>query len=260
MDLQACTIGVDMGTTTVKAASFDDIGREVAGASQEVELEHPDSQAAEQSPHAVYAAVTQVLANVSQQSRERGYTATRIGLSSAMHSLMLVCEDNIPLTPAITWMDERAKDEADALWSTQQGKDLYARTGTPIHPMAPLAKLLWLRKHRSEVFQQSARFVSLKEWVWYQWFGEWQVDASIASATGLYNLHEQAWDGGALSLVHIYADRLSAIVPTIYSRVDAMIQISSRRASDRMPSSLLALRMGYWQTWARASSGRTQCR
>ena len=147
-------------------------------------------------------------------------------------------------------MDERAKDEADALWSTQQGKDLYARTGTPIHPMAPLAKLLWLRKHRSEVFQQSARFVSLKEWVWYQWFGEWQVDASIASATGLYNLHEQAWDGGALSLVHIYADRLSAIVPTIYSRVDAMIQISSRRASDRMPSSLLALRMGYWQTWA----------
>jgi gluconokinase len=77
---------------------------------------------------------------------------------------------------------------------------------------------MWMRKHRPDIFQKAARFVSQKEWIWYQWFGEWRVDASIASATGLYNLREEKWDAGALELAGIGAEKFSTIVPTTYMK------------------------------------------
>jgi gluconokinase len=213
-----CTIGIDLGTTSVKAAAFDTTGREIAHASVGLALWHDDEGAAEQDPADVERALLEVLAQVAGQARALGHTVARLGLSAAMHSLIPVRDDGAPLARALLWMDQRAQQEARALWSAPAGKALYARTGTPIHAMSPLVKLLWLRTHRPELFLAASRFVSLKEWIWHRWFGEWQVDASIASATGLLNLHEGTWDAEALALAGIAADRLSAIVPTTYVR------------------------------------------
>ena len=68
------------------------------------------------------------------------------------------------------------------------GREVYLRTGTPIHPMSPLAKLVWLRNEKPDVFRRAARFVGIKEYVFFRLFGRWLVDFSIASATGLFNL------------------------------------------------------------------------
>lgn len=216
-----CAIGADIGTTTVKAVAFDTTGHEIARAEETLKLAHGDDGAAEQDPVEVFAAVSQTIGQAARQAQARGYRVERIGLSAAMHSLLPVDSANRPLMGAMTWMDTRAKDDARTLWNSVEGRDLYARTGTPIHPMAPLPKLLWLRRARPRIFESAVRFVSLKEWVWRQWFGEWSVDASIASATGLYNLQEGAWDRGALELAHISADRLSTIVPTTTTRTGA---------------------------------------
>ncbi len=209
-----CAIGADIGTTTVKAIAFDAAGREIARAGATLALAHDEDGAAEQDPFVVAATVTQVVDQAASEAQGRGFKIERVGLSSAMHSLLPVGADDRPLMNAMTWMDTRAREEARTLWDSAEGRDLYARTGTPIHAMAPLPKLLWLRRARPQTFADAARFVSLKEWVWRQWFGEWSVDASIASATGLYNLREGAWDRGALALAGISANRLSTIVPT----------------------------------------------
>ncbi len=215
MKQPGCAIGVDIGTTTVKAIAFDPTGHEIARAEETLTLTHSEEGAAEQDPVEVYASVSQVVGQAAQRAQARGFTVERIGLSAAMHSLLPVDGSDRPLMGAMTWMDTRARDEARSLWdSAEEGRDLYARTGTPIHPMAPLPKLLWLRRARPDIFAAARRFVSLKEWVWRQWFGEWSVDASIASATGLYNLREGGWDRGALELAGITAERLSTITPT----------------------------------------------
>ena len=221
---RACTIGLDLGTTTLKAIAFDDgAGQTIARAAATIPLlDTPDVDTdadaavvyAEQDPDAVVEAATAVLAQAVRQAQTLGYHVARVGISAAMHSFLPVGADERPLLPALLWMDGRAESEAHALWATPAGKDLYARTGTPIHAMAPLAKLLWLRTHRSDVFAAAVRFVSLKEWVWRRWLGAWEVDASIASATGLYNLRENAWDGDALQLTGVDATRLSTLVPT----------------------------------------------
>jgi gluconokinase len=222
---RTCTVGVDLGTTTLKAIAFDDAtGQPIARAAATTPLlPAADSESvsgegsvarAEQDPDAVAEAATTVLAQAVTAARARGYHVARVGISAAMHSFLPVGAGERPLLPALLWMDGRAEPEAHALWETPEGKALYARTGTPIHAMAPLAKLLWLRAHRPDIFAVATRFVSLKEWIWRRWLGAWEVDASIASATGLYNLRENAWDQEALRLTGIDATRLSTLVPT----------------------------------------------
>ncbi|MEO7002286.1 MAG: gluconokinase [Ktedonobacterales bacterium] len=211
-----CVIGVDVGTTSIKTLAFDGQGRELArnGAQQQLIRNAPG--AAEQDPRAVYDAVTDALAATVRQVIAQGYRVARLGISAAMHSLLPVGADDQPLGPALTWMDTRPAAAAQALWASPQGQALYQRTGTPIHAMSPLAKLIWARTAQPELFQRAARWVSLKEWLWHGWLGAWQVDASIASATGLYNLRAGTWDGEALALAGIDAARLSSLAPTTF--------------------------------------------
>ena len=61
---------------------------------------------------------------------------------------------------------------------------IYRRTGTPIHPMSPLVKLAWLRDEQPKLFAAAARFIGIKEYVFFRLFGRYVVDHSIASATG----------------------------------------------------------------------------
>ncbi len=220
MESRACTIGIDLGTTNAKVIAFDLDGREITHADAPVELFHDEAGAAEQDPAAIATAVTDALARAAAQARQQGYSVERVGISAAMHSLIPVAADDTPLGRAIIWMDVRARAEAEALWNSPEGKAVYQRTGTPVHAMSPLAKLIWLRAKHGDLFQKAARFVSVKEWIWHQWFGEWSVDASIASATGLYNLRQGTWDAGALQLAGINASQLSRLVPTTYVKRD----------------------------------------
>jgi gluconokinase len=212
-----CVVGIDLGTTSVKAIAFDRTGRPLADASGQVTTDASDAQRAEQDPLAVLAAATAALTQVALAAHAHGYAPTLVGCSAAMHSLIALDEHDQPLTNAIIWMDRRAEDAADGLWSSPQGPALYARTGTPIHAMTPLAKLLWLRTAQPELFARARHFVSLKEWVWHAWFNEWRVDVSMANATGLYNLRTATWDEEALALTGITPAHLSPLVPVTYA-------------------------------------------
>ncbi len=225
-----CVIGVDMGTTNAKAIALDGDGREIARATEHVPLAHPEPGAAEQDPRAIYDAVTTAVASAARRAAALGYPVRQIGLSAAMHSILSVRDDGTPLANALIWMDTRAAEQAEELRRGAEGKAIYERTGTPIHAMSPLAKLIWLRERRRSEFDAAAKFISLKEWVWHGWFGEWQVDASIASATGLYNLRDGTWDAGAMRAAGITADRLSQLTATTYTRRDGVREPKLRAA------------------------------
>lgn len=221
-------IGLDLGTTSIKAIAFDTDGQPVARAGRPASLTRGADGAAELDPERVADAAEEALAEVVAMAVRLGYAVRRVGLSAAMHSLIPIGPNDAPLALAMTWADLRPQASAEALWRSDAGPQVYARTGTPVHAMSPLAKLLWLRRARPDLFQRATMFAGLKEWLWRRWFGEWAVDASLASATGLYNLRTGQWDSEALELAGVTADRLPRIVPTTYARAGLAPHITQR--------------------------------
>lgn len=207
-------IGIDIGTTSTKSVVFVSEGVQLGSSNVGYPLLHPQPGWAEQDPEAIFKAV---LASVRGAIAEAGITGEQVagvGISTAMHSLIAMNAAGRALTPSITWADGRSEEQARRL-RAEHGT-IYLRTGTPIHPMSPLAKLVWLREHRPDVHEAAAKFVSIKEYVLYRLFGEWAVDASIASATGLLALDSLDWDLEALQVTGLTADRLSAVHPGTY--------------------------------------------
>lgn len=209
------TLGVDIGTSGTKAVAFGDHGEVIAGHRIGYPLLNPQPGYVEQDPDTLFDAVIGTIAQTVREVRERnsGSHLLGVGFSSAMHGLMAVDADGRPLTPCITWADTRSEAFATRLRYTPEGRALYTRTGTPIHPMSPLVKLGWWRDHEPDLLESAYKLISIKEYVFYRLFGRYVVDQSIASATGLFDIHTLEWHAPALALAGITPERLSEPVP-----------------------------------------------
>lgn len=206
-------LGVDLGTTSTKAVLFTCSGKLIKQATVEYPLHTPVSGAAEQDPDGILAAVKIAVKTTMEESGIEKKALQLTSFSAAMHSLIAVDNQGSPLTAAITWADQRSEPYAKKLKETN-GHAIYLKTGTPIHPMSPLVKLIWLREEQPELFDKAAKFIGIKEYIFYHLFGEYAVDYSIASATGLMSMESLNWDSEALETAQVTPEKLSRIVPT----------------------------------------------
>lgn len=209
-------IGVDIGTTSTKAVVYTEGGRIVAHHAVEYPLLRPLPDAAEQDPEQILDAVVEAIRLAIAGCDAAGRQVICVAFSAAMHSVIAVDAEGRTLTRCITWADNRAAAQAERIRSEQGGESIYRRTGTPIHPMSPLVKLAWLRETQPELFGRAARFVGIKEFVFWKFFGVWCVDHSIASATGLLELATLDWDAEALRVAGVQRSQLSDLVPTTH--------------------------------------------
>ncbi|MCE5169794.1 gluconokinase [Paenibacillus profundus] len=216
MSMKKYMIGIDIGTTSTKAVLFEENGQVVAKGSEGYPLYTPNSTIAEQDPEHIFQAVIQSVKQVMAHSEVRREDILFVAFSSAMHSVIAVNAAGKPLTPCMTWADNRSSEYATRLKRDMNGHELYLRTGTPIHPMSPITKLMWMRDEEPEIFQKTNKFISVKEYVFAKLFNEYVVDYSIASATGMLNLRDLDWDEEALRIAGITRNQLSKLVPTTH--------------------------------------------
>jgi gluconokinase len=216
-----CFVGVDVGTTNVKALAMPaDLGQILAHASAPLTTLNPEPGYAEQDPAEIWAAFVQVISEVNQELTANGHVVTHVAFCTAMHSLLPMDADGSPTGNAILWSDNRAVEQANALRTTQVdlGKAIYTQTGTPLHPMIPLCKLAWMREHDPRTLRRTAHFGSIKEFLWHKLTGQFEIDYSIATATGLFNESKREWSEQAMSFAGVRADQLSIPVPTTHQR------------------------------------------
>lgn len=210
-------IGIDIGTTSTKAVIFEENGKVVAKGSEGYPLHTPTSSIAEQDPEQIFAAVLHSVKQAMEKSGTNPEQIMFVAFSSAMHSVIPVAPDGKPLMNCITWADNRSAAWTEKLKQDMNGHEIYLRTGTPVHPMSPLTKLLWLRHDKPEIFSKAGKFISIKEYVFAKLFNQYIIDYSIASATGMFNLEKLNWDEEALRVAGIGADKLSTPVPTTHA-------------------------------------------
>jgi gluconokinase len=233
--MPALAIGLDLGTTRCKAVALDQAGRVVASASADYPLHTPRPGWAEQAAGDVWRGAMSALQGL-LHSLEPGSEIAALGLSGAMHSLLLVDEAGAPLAPAMTWADQRAAPQAAALAAQTNPAELYRRTGCRLHALYHPAKLRWWFETAPETAARAARFVALRDWVFWRLTGEWLTDAGLASTTGLLQVDGIGqWHPPALALAGITADRLPALA---YGPENHRPLTSSARSFTGLPAGL----------------------
>lgn len=210
-------LGIDIGTGSTKAVA---VGTDHVAADSS-QFFYPTNTVqqgySEQDPEAIWKAFCLCIEEVTGRQRA---SPLAVSLSSAMHSVIAVDEQGNALAPMMTWADSRSTTVAERLLSSTIGAELYQLTGTPVHSMSPLCKIIWIRENQPELFEKTFKFISIKEYIWFKLFRTFECDHSIASCTGLMDVEKLEWSAEALTVAGIKLSHLSALVPTGYTRRD----------------------------------------
>ncbi|RFZ94528.1 gluconokinase [Mucilaginibacter conchicola] len=213
--MQKYFLGIDLGTGSTKAVAIDGQGNTLASAQQHYTTSQPKPGYAEQNPEMIWQAF---LTCVEQVAVKLGNAAVAISFSSAMHSLMPVDAGGKPLMNAMLWSDARSGEIAEQLRNSDKAEDIYRNTGTAIYAMSPLCKIMWLQQNDSHIVEKAHKFISIKEYIWFKLFGVYEVDYSIASSTGMFDVLKLDWYQPSLQLAGIDSNKLSEPVNTDHRR------------------------------------------
>ncbi|PLR80099.1 gluconokinase [Bacillus canaveralius] len=205
-------LGIDIGTTSTKAVLFSEKGEVIQQENIGYPLYTPDISTAEQNPEEIFQAVIQATSNIMKHHSQKKLSF--VSFSSAMHSVIVIDDNDQPLTPCITWADNRSEAWAHKIKDELNGHEVYRRTGTPIHPMSPLSKIAWIMNERPEIAANAKKYIGIKEYIFKKLFDQYVVDYSLASAMGMMNLKNLDWDEEALKIAGVTPDQLAELVPT----------------------------------------------
>lgn len=209
-------LGIDIGTGSVKAVAVNLQLKPIEASQQHYPFNVPKPGYHEQDAEQIYRAFITCIKDIVTKT---GKAPAAICLSCAMHSLIVIDKNCTPLAPMTTWADSRSAEIAKQLKNSSEGIAIYKTTGTPIHAMSPLCKLVWMRENDQELFNSAYKFISIKEYIWYKLFGEYKIDHSVASGTGLFDIHKLAWHPASLEMAGITAAKLAEPVHTGYLKI-----------------------------------------
>lgn len=199
---------MDVGTTATKGVLYDENGKAFFSASKGYPLIQTKIGQAEEDPKVIFDAVQEVIFALTQKAD--GEIAA-ISWSSQMHSLIGLDKDNNLLTNSITWADNCAKNVVQDAKKSGLARKIYQKTGMPMHPMAPIYKMLWLKDNEPELFNQVKKWIGIKEYLIFSLTGKLIVDTTMAAGTGMLNLKTLTWDQELLDTLNVKQEQLPEI-------------------------------------------------
>lgn len=189
-------LAIDVGTSSARAQIFD------AGAAERDPVRR--SYPGEHDPARVVALVREAI-----DEAVGGEKYDAVGASCFGHSLLAVDDRGRPLTEILGWRDTRSAGSAEWLARRVDADAVHARTGCHVHTSYWPAKLAWLAQERPDVFRDARRFVSFCDFLYGELLGRTAPSSlSMASASGMLDLHARAWDRELLEVLGLDAERL----------------------------------------------------
>src|SRR5438105_5437818 len=179
-------VGLDVGTTGVKAIAISRTGEVLARAERGYPLSTPQPGWAEQDPEDWCEAAQSALDDLHVE-------AAAIGLSGQMHGLVVLDGDDSVLRPAILWNDQRTAAECAEIEERVGLARLIELTGNRALTGFTAPKLLWLRTHEPEVYARIRHVLLPKDYVRLRLTGERAIDVADASGTLLFDVARRRW-------------------------------------------------------------------
>ena len=206
-------VGLDVGTTNIKALIFDPFGHEIARSQAKTPTHYPQPEWAYYDPAELWQTVVRVLKQAIFQIDE---PANIISISTAS-----IAETGIPIdahgTPtyhAIAWFDQRTRPQYEKLQQIFDRDQIFARTGLSLQPIFSLCKILWLRENHPNAFLRTKTWLNTADYIAFQLSGVPATDYSLASRTLAFDIHKRQWATDLLGELNISPDFFATVCPS----------------------------------------------
>ena len=205
---------LDIGTSSVRAALYDDAGNVLPRTMVKIErsLTATDDGGAEIDADEAFEQVAATIDEVLKKSENIKGEIGHVAASSFWHSLVGVAANGKPTTNVFGWADTRSRGHVARLRKKFDETKVHNRTGARFHSSFWPAKLLWLRKEFPGVWSKTALWLSLSDFVALRLLGEMKTSVSMASATGIFDIRKCDWDTELLRFLKIKPANLAKIV------------------------------------------------
>jgi len=200
-------LGIDIGTSGVKALLLDERGVIVAQAAAPLQVSRPQPGYSEQDPDSWWQATLHAVTALPADARA---AVRAVGLSGQMHGATLLDREDRPLRPAILWNDGRSALECLDLERREPASR--AITGNIMMPGFTAPKLLWVSRHEPEIFRRTACVLLPKDYVRLKLTGEKVSDTSDAAGTGWLNVGERRWSDAMLAATGLSSAHMPRLV------------------------------------------------
>ncbi|HVA88341.1 MAG TPA: xylulokinase [Chloroflexota bacterium] len=207
-------LGIDLGTSSLKALLLDEEGRLVATASRSYPIAVPQPGWAEQDPEHWWNACGQTIGEILTRTGISDDQVEAVAVTGQMHGTVLLDEAGSPLRPAIIWPDQRAASEAREAEAALAARDLLARLGGGVTAGFMLASLLWGRAHEPELWRRVRTALLPKDYLRYRLTGVLAGEPSDACGIPACDLHTWEWSKDALASLDLQADLLPPLYPS----------------------------------------------
>ncbi len=216
-------LGLDIGTTGTRALLVDEAGRVVASAVSEYPLYTPQPQWAEQDPADWWQATCEATRAALARAGVSGGEVGGVGLSGQMHGVVLLDEQDEVLRPSIIWCDQRSQPQCDWITDRVGAERLIELTCNPALTGFSAPKLLWIRDHEPQTYEQGRKFLLPKDYIRFKLTGEYASEVSDASGTTLFDVRQRRWSDEVLSALDVDRDLLPEVYesPEVSGRVNA---------------------------------------
>jgi len=205
-------IGIDVGTTSLKALALTEKGECVATAKSSYEL-FANGAEATQNANDWYEAAVGAIREIAEKVKDLGEICA-ISVSAQGGATVLLDGSGKTITPAYSWMDNRATRESEELKNTFGDELFYSRCGWRMQPNADAAKLLWMKKNITEIYESAASFPSTLGFINQRLTGNIVEDPTCAAIRRLYDINEKKMSGDLLDHLGLTEDKLPETLPT----------------------------------------------
>lgn len=208
--MTGCFLGIDVGTSAVKALLVDESQRVIAEATEALSISRPQPLWSEQQPEDWWRAVGRALQALGHAAPKQLAAVRAVGLSGQMHGAVLLDRSGAVIRPAILWNDGRAHEECRVL--EERVPRLGWIAGVPAMPGFTAPKVLWVARHEPELFSRIAKVVLPKDYLRYRLTGELITDLSDAAGTLWLDQTRREWSRSLLEATGLSETQLPRLV------------------------------------------------
>lgn len=219
-------IAHDLGTSGDKATLFDTEGQLLASVTEFYDTNYFDGVCAEQNPKDWWKAFCSANRRLLQGVDTSKLLA--VSFSGQMQGLLCVDKNGVPLRDFIIWADVRASKQTNRLAEKISPKQLYLTTGHPMNSSYTLEKLMWIQDNEPEVYRNTYKILSAKDYLVFRLTGKYVMDYSNGSATNAMDINKFCWSSALIEGAGLDMDKF----PTLCEATDIAGQVSAQMAEE----------------------------